>query len=170
MQRRTVLAGLGAAVIVPAVPALAAGKASRSFDIFRDGDNIGTHQMDAVLGANGFEIDIEIKIAVKVVGITAYRYELSNREVWKAGSIVAVDSTVNDDGDKDFAKVRRAGDALQIEGSRYTGEAPLESVTTSYFATPFLKRRPWVSTQSGAPLKVSVNADGRKDGLNRDFP
>lgn len=165
LHRRTVLAGAGAAALTGAfpMPALAASKASRKSEVFRDGDSMGMHTMDAVLGPNGFEIDIKINLTVKVLGITAYRYELTNREVWKDGTIVSVTSTVNDDGTDDFSRVKRAGDALQVEGSRYTGKAPLDSVTTSYYATPFLKRRPWISTQTGAPLKVTVNPEGRKD-------
>lgn len=164
-RRRTVLAGLGAAALSTLVPmpAIAAGKASRMSEVFRDGDSMGTHLLDAVLGPNGFEINIEIRLAVKVLGIAAYRYELTNREVWKDGRIVSVTSTVNDDGTDDFSRVVRSGDKLQVEGSRYNGEAPLDSVTTSYYATPFLKRRPWISTQTGVPLKVSVNPEGRKN-------
>lgn len=164
-HRRRFLAGLSAAAVTPYVwtPALAASSASRSFEIFRDGESIGTHDMQAVLGPNGFEIDITIRIAVRVLGLVAYRYELDNREVWKDGAIVSVDSKVNDDGTADRSVVRRKGDALQVDGSRYTGKAPLDAVTTSYFATPFLQRRPWISTQTGAPLKVSVNPEGRAD-------
>ena len=163
LHRRNLLVGLGATAIGGALsaPALAAEKASRVSDVFRDGDAIGTHTMDAVLGPNGFEIDISIKLAVKVLGITAYRYELTNRELWKDGRIVSVNSTVNDDGTDDFSRVKRVGDALEISGSRHSGKAPLDAVTTSYFATPFLKRRPWISTQTGVPLKVSVKPEGR---------
>lgn len=163
LQRRNVLAGLGATALVSSfpMPALAAKNASRMARIIRDGDDIGTHSFDAVLGPNGFEIDIRIRIAVKVLGITAYRYELDNREVWKDGKIVSVATKVNDDGTDDFARISQGGDALQIEGSRYTGKAPSEAVTTSYYATPFLKRRPWVSTQTGVPLKIAVKPEGR---------
>ncbi|MEM7057075.1 MAG: DUF6134 family protein [Pseudomonadota bacterium] len=163
LHRRTVLAGLSASVLANPfpTPALAASTASRNSEVFRDGDSIGTHTMEAVLGANGFEIDITIRLAVKVLGITAYRYELTNREVWKNGAIVSVSSTVNDDGTDDFSRIKRDGDGLKIEGSRHNGAASLNSVTTSYYATPFLERRPWISTQTGVPLKVSVNPEGR---------
>lgn len=140
---------------------LAAAKASRTFRILRDGDDIGTHTLDAVSGPNGFEIDIRIRIAVKVLGITAYRYELDNREVWKDGRIVSVDSTVNDDGTSDRSNIKRKGDGLVVDGSRYSGPAPADAVTTSYYARPFIDRRPWISTQSGKPLTLDIAPDGR---------
>lgn len=158
LDRRLFLGGAAAAL---AAPALASERASRAFRIIRDGDDIGSHKLDAVLGPNGFEVAIEIRIAVKVLGITAYRYEMDNREVWSGGAIRSVDSRVNDDGTRDFFKATRKDDEIAIEGSRYTGLVPQNAVTTSYFATPFLQRQPWVSTQSGAPLKLTVNPGGR---------
>lgn len=152
---------LGGAVAALASPAIAAAKASRTFRILRDGSDIGTHSLDAVSGPNGFEIDIVIRIKVKVLGITAYRYEMDNREVWQGGQLVSVNSTVNDDGTKDFAKAMRAGDGLVLEGSKFNGKASGSAATTSYFATDFLKRQPWISTQTAKPLDVKVGPDGR---------
>lgn len=154
MDRRSVLAGLAA--IGLAAPAIAAPSAQRTFRILRDGDEIGRHTMIAVLGTDAFTIDIEIDISVKVLGITAYRYYLANRERWRAGRIETISSTTNDDGTEESASVRRSGGMLRIEGTRHSGTVPLDAVTTSYFAPAFLDRRPWISTQSGDPLDVSV--------------
>ena len=99
LHRRVFMGGAAAALASPALtsPALGAERASREFRIIRDGDDIGSHRLDAVLGPNGFEVAITIRIAVKVLGITAYRYEMDNREVWKDSAIVSIDSKVNDD-------------------------------------------------------------------------
>ena len=165
LHRRVFMGGAAAALASPALtsPALGAERASREFRIIRDGDDIGSHRLDAVLGPNGFEVAITIRIAVKVLGITAYRYEMDNREVWKDSAIVSIDSKVNDDGTKDFFRASRAQDAVAIEGSSHNGKAPLEAVTTSYYATPFLTRRPWLSTQSGAPLDLTVAPADREN-------
>jgi hypothetical protein len=162
MLRREFLAGATAAACL-CTPALAATSASRAFRILRDGDDIGPHTLDAVLTGNGFEIAIDIEIAVKVLGITAYRYTLTNREVWKGGQIVSVKSVVNDDGTEDNANVSRKGDKLVVSGSRYNGDAPLDAATTSYFTPKVLNRKPWISTQSGKLLPVKTGqVSGRK--------
>ena len=74
--------------------------------------------------------------------------------------IVSVTTDVNDDGEKAFARIARAGEFLEIDGSAYSGPAPLEAVTTSYYTRAFIERRPWVSTQSGKPLEVAIDAGG----------
>ena len=159
LTRRGVLAGAAGLVALPALPrpAHASQAASRVFSIWRDGSDIGRHRLDARLTEQGFEIDIQIDIAVKFLGITAYRYELENREVWAGQRIVSVDSRGNDDGDRTRCRIARAGGALEIDGSGYSGSEPLDAVTTSYYAPAFLDRRPWISTQSGKPLSISVS-------------
>ena len=154
MQRRAFLTGATASL---ATPALAAEKADRTFRVIRDGDDIGTHRLDSVLGPNGLETVITVRISVKFLGITAFRYELDNREVWKDGRMVSLDSKVFDDGRDFFARARRAGDGLAIEGTEYSGPAPGDLAATSYYARDFLDRKPWMSSQSGRLMDISFS-------------
>lgn len=153
MDRRLFLAGAAAAL---ASPTYAAATASRRFRIIRDGSDIGTHTLDARLDGDVFDISITIRIAVKVLGITAYRYEMDNRERWRGGELISLDSRVNDDGEKAFARASREGGTLNVEGSGHNGTAPAGIATTSYFSTEFMGRRPWLSTQTGKPLTVNT--------------
>lgn len=158
MQRRMFLGGsttLAAAAVLPS-GALGAERAQRRFRILRDGDDIGFHSLSATLDNRGFNIEIKIEIAVKILGITAYRYTLLNRERWRDGRVVEVDSRVFDDGTEDFCRIVQQDGELQISGSRFTGAAELDAVTTSYYHPSFIGRRPWISTQSGAVLKIDI--------------
>ena len=159
MKRREFLAGCAATGLY--TPALAAGSASRTFTVLRAGDAIGEHSLEAVQSGDGFEIAIDINLKVKVLGITAYRYEMTNREVWKGGRLVSLNSKVNDDGTKDFATATQAGGKLDVKGSRFTGMVAGDAVTTTYYTTKFIQRQPWISTQSGAPLDIAIKAEGR---------
>lgn len=137
--------------------ARADGTARRVFRILRNGDDIGTHTLDARLIDGAFEIDILIDIKVRVLGFTAYRYELQNREVWRGGELQSLDSTTNDDGSEDRARIRREDGGLVISGSGFDGRLDGSVATTSYYTTAFHDRRPWVSSQSGKPLDVTVS-------------
>ncbi|MGF1501973.1 MAG: DUF6134 family protein [Paracoccaceae bacterium] len=165
MNRRDLLTTSFCAFSVGIIPSVgrADGAARRSFKILRDGSDIGRHTLSARRTADAFEIRIEIDIAVKFLGITAYRYELENTERWQGGQILSIDSRANDDGDREYVKISRGGDALEIDGSGYSGSGPLGAATTSYYAKPFLERRPWISTQSGKLLEISTarEATGR---------
>lgn len=162
MNRRGFVAGtamLASGLVLP-TGAIAVDRAQRSFRVLRDGKDIGTHTLSATLGNQGFEIEIRIDLAVKFLGFTAYTYNLINREIWRDGRIVSVNSRVNDDGTDEFCRVTNDGEALQVSGSRFTGTLPLDAVTTSYYHSAFLDRRPWISTQSGAELAIDVAPAG----------
>ncbi|MEM9045912.1 MAG: DUF6134 family protein [Pseudomonadota bacterium] len=162
MDRRQFLAGASALACGFAVPQIgqATERAFRKFTVLRDGKDIGTHELSATLNGDRFEIDIMIDLRVRFLGVTAYRYELLNREVWKDGQILSVNSRVNDDGTKEFCKVENSGDELTVSGSRFSGVLPLDGVTTSYYSPAFLERQPWISTQSGDPQKIQIASAG----------
>lgn len=162
MNRRSFIAGAGAIATAGAGPALAqrSGAASRVFRILRAGSDIGEHRLTAALNGDVFEIAIDIDIRVRVLGFTAYRYTLQNRERWRGGTLLSVDSTADDDGEDAFCRIRQEGGVLAIDGSGHSGTVPLEGVTTSYFSPAFVSRRPWISSQSGKPLAIETSDRG----------
>ncbi|MGF1447751.1 MAG: DUF6134 family protein [Pikeienuella sp.] len=161
MKRRSVLAGFAVAGIGLTGGAGAATEVRRTFKILRNGSDIGRHSLVARTTGEGFEIVIDIEIVVRVLGIAAYRYELSNTEVWAGGRLLRLDSRTNDDGDPFAVSVRGDGTSLAIEGTGHNGLVPSDAVTTSYYVPDFMQRRPWISTQSGKPLAVNAQPQGQ---------
>lgn len=155
--RRTFLAaGLAAA----ALPLRAAdGTAERRFEVFRDGDPIGTQSVAVSRVGDRLEVASRVDLAVKILGITAYRYELRATEVWEAGRLLSLDGETNDDGDREIARVRREGEILVSQGA-WRGEAPSDVGATSYWTQAHLARPVWLSTQTGRPLNVPTSRDG----------
>jgi hypothetical protein len=163
-SRRQVMAqigGLGALSILAAPTILRASTSgARSFRIIRSGTVIGHHTVALRRIGDEIQAAIEIEIKVKVFGIAAYRYEMTNRETWRAGRLIGLDSKVNDDGDAAFARAKTDGDRLVIDGSAYQGIAPVNVATTSYWSHDFLNRPVWISTQTGALQAVTVSRTG----------
>lgn len=158
LTRRAALAGGLSALAAPAV-LRAAETARREFGVTRGGDDIGSKSISVRRSGDRAEVDVSIRLAVKILGITAYRYELDATEVWQAGLLQRLDGETDDDGERAIARVRREGGRLICSGA-YEGEAPSDAATTSYWSTAFLERGTWISTQSGRPLDVTVARDG----------
>ncbi|MEC9435507.1 MAG: DUF6134 family protein [Pseudomonadota bacterium] len=158
-RRRALGAGLAIGGLALAPRLLAAGSAARRFEILRDGDPIGTQTTTVTAADGGLEVTVSVRIAVKMLGLVAYRYSLDSRERWEGGRLVSLDGETNDDGSKETARVRREGDRLVASGT-HAGELPGDAATTTYWTPDFLKRPVWISTQTGAPLAVSVARDG----------
>ena len=159
LTRRAALVGLAGSLAVPHL-SRAAETGQRSFRVFRGDDDIGyqTNKVTRVGDTVTHEVEAELK--VKILGITAYRYELAYTEEWKGGFLTRLDSVCNDDGTDEFAKVRRAGGKLEIDGSGHQGAIEGTAATTSYWAYPFLQRSTWISTQTGAPLTMTASQRG----------
>lgn len=161
MNRRQIIAGagaLGAAALLPR--GARAQTAQTTYRLMREGADIGRHTKRARIENGAFVVDIAIDIAVKVLGITAYRYTLENTETWAGGRIVSVRSTVNDDGTADRCRVDAKGEVLEIDGSGFSGTAPGDAATTSYFAKAFVERKTWISTQSGLTMAMTAQELG----------
>ncbi len=159
LNRRMMIGGAGLALLAPGLLRADDG-GTRSFRVLRDGSDMGTHVISVKRSGSDIQVAIDIELKVKVLGITAYRYEMANREVWRDGKIVSVNSTSNDDGEAHFCRVKPAGDELEVEGSVWSGTVAGDSVTTTYWSYDFLKSPLWISTADGDPLKVTVSNVG----------
>lgn len=169
LNRRSFIGGAGLMTLMPGL-LRADSSGTRSFRVLRDGSDIGSHVISVKKVGADIQVAIDIELKVKVIGITAYRYEMQNREVWRDGKIVSVDCSSNDDGDAHFCRVKPVGDEYEVEGSVWSGTVPGDSVTTTYWSYDFLKSPLWISTADGDPLKVAVSKVGAGEIPGPDGP
>jgi hypothetical protein len=171
LTRRRALMAAGSAGLALGAPAiLRAATAERRFAILRDGDEIGFHTVRLAQDGDAIRAEIEIEIVVRFLGIAAYRYEMRNSELWRGGRLVSTDSRVNDDGERKTVTIRRDGDRVIVDGPNYSGQAPQDVATTTYFSRDFLTRPTWVSTDAGDLLSVTRTEVGPVTVATPDGP
>lgn len=160
ISRREALAGLGAGLLLAGAPPRAQTQTmQRRFAILRDGEPIGQQILDVRSGDDGrLQVAVDIELSVQMLGITAYRYEMSNRELWRGGRLRSMRSETDDDGDKDFVRVKYANKRLEIDASGHQGAVPPDAVSTTYWSPAFLNRKTWINSQTGVPIHVSAAA------------
>lgn len=159
LSRRATLIGMGAMLSAPTV-LRAAESGARKFTILRDGDDIGFQTNKVTKRGDVIVHECQARLKIKVLGITAYRYELDFVEEWQGGELKTMTSKCYDDGDDEFVEIKRGGGGLEVNGSGYQGPCPLGVATTSYWSYEFMKRPVWISTQSGALLNMSTANSG----------
>ncbi|MGG7565804.1 DUF6134 family protein [Rhodovulum sp. DZ06] len=157
LDRRAFLAGTCCVALTPPA-ALAAS--DRRFAILRGSDEVGAQRLSVRRTPEGIEARTEIDIAVRFLGIAAYRYTLSSTELWQGGRLVALDASSDDDGEAGFVRARAEGERLRVDGSGFEGTLDRFCVPTSYWSKDFTRRRTWISTQTGVPLKVACATTG----------
>ena len=158
LDRRALLAGSLAALSAPRLARASTG--ARRFAVLRDGAEIGEHRIALARRDGALEVEIDIAIAVRILGITFYSYEMTNRERWTQGRLGSLDSRVREEGETREIRVRRGDGGLRVSGPAYDGTAPQDIATTTYFTSDFLDRPRWLSTDGGALLAVSTRRLG----------
>ncbi|WP_173983882.1 DUF6134 family protein [Magnetospirillum sp. SS-4] len=127
MIRRLLLV---ASVLLPAaMPALALppfldGAASRrlDFDIIRHGETIGSHSMAFSTRQGVTEVEFKVRVRVKILSITAYRYDQHGVEVWDGDRLTSLSADTDDDGDVYKVRAERHGDRLRVTSNDTVAE------------------------------------------------
>ncbi|MEL6677192.1 MAG: DUF6134 family protein [Pseudomonadota bacterium] len=134
--------------------------ARRQFKIVRSGSDIGRQEITVDRNGDRLRVSIDIDIAVKLLGITAYRYRMTNVETWSGGKVQTISARTNDNGTDAFVEAERSVAGLVVNGSSYSGTLSGDLATTTYWTKEFLSRPVWVSTQDGAPFDVRARQAG----------
>jgi hypothetical protein len=155
--RNSLCLGVAGAVAPSLVfPARAHHAVNRNFTVLRDGNQIGTHSI--TMSQNGDEkiVDVEVALAVKIAFITVFRLEHRNRETWRAGRLLKIDTKTNDNG-KDFkvdGNANATGFDLVVNGERTAIPKPI--IPTSYWNPATVDQDLLLNSVNGKLLKVGI--------------
>jgi hypothetical protein len=166
--RRAALVGLGAtalgAMALAVAPPFAPGAAARNptpprdvaFTVWRGASPIGAHRIFFRAEGDDLVVTVAIDLAVRVAGIAVYRYTHRNREVWRGGRLVSLETTTNDDGTAYAVSARAGAEGLLVTAGGRTVAAPADILPSSYWHPETPRARRLLNTQSGAVEAIAV--------------
>lgn len=129
-----------------------------AFDVIRGDKSIGSHVITFREVGDETHVDIDIKLVVKIGFLTVFRYEHKNREVWRDGRLVSVETDTDDNG-KEFAiRAKKRPDGFFVETLAEETLLPVPVIPTSYWNPVILEDLRWFDTQRGILLDVDVEA------------
>ena len=85
------------------------------FSAVRNGQPIGTHALAFQRQGGQLVVSTSIDFAVKLLGITAYRYSHRSREIWNGGDLQSITTLTEDDGKHYAVRARQEGNGLVVE-------------------------------------------------------
>lgn len=132
-----------------------------AFNVIRKDSNIGTHVVTFAPAGPDLEVQVAVDIAVKLAGITLYRYTLRAGESWKSGTLMRAWGETQDGGDRETMTAERRDGRLVVEGTksgRYI--APERTICASHW-NPAEVEAPMISLQNGELLDFDVARRGR---------
>ncbi|MBY0332188.1 MAG: hypothetical protein K2X49_16135 [Acetobacteraceae bacterium] len=153
--RRAILAAPPA--LLAARPARAALPVPLRFRILREGSAIGTHRVSfAEAGDGGVAAQIDVDIAVRLAGITVFRFTHRFQEVWRGARLVSVASRQDRNGTVTEMQARAEGDAIQLRGPDGAARLPAEAAPLSWWdVTRIEAQRPLFENSTGRLLRLS---------------
>jgi hypothetical protein len=145
----------------PAAVTPAAGQIeSYNFQVLRNGTPIGHHRV--TVRRDGARSDVRIDIALRVTAagvLTLYRYIHNSHEVWDGDRLVSLQSTTDNDGEQQYLNAVAAADGLLVDGSRFRGLLPADTMPTSYWRSDFVQRATIMDSQNGRRLNLAVTPE-----------
>ena len=88
---------------------------SLSFAAVRNGQTIGHHILTFQKNGTQLKVSTAIDLAVKFMGVTAYRYTHRAEEVWSGDTFQGLSAQTDDNGKKYAIRIQRDGAALAVE-------------------------------------------------------
>lgn len=130
------------------------------FDVRRNGERIGTHELRLRRSGDRIEADIAIDLKVKLAFVTVYRYRHRNHEVYEAGRLLSMSSRTDNNGEKLRVDVARDGDELVVQGSSGALRAPGDLLPTTYWQPRSMAQSRWIDSQNGRLVAGRVERAG----------
>ena len=133
----------------------------RTFAVKVDGKPAGTFTMTAKADEGTVSITAVADIQVRQSLVT-YKYALQSTEVWKAGRLVSVDATANDDGKKHAVKANAVAAGLVVTANGKSMQARGDAISTTGWVLPDPRATEvtLLDTEDGSETTVKVKSLG----------
>ena len=140
-----------------------------TFAAYRNGQPIGIHRLSFDKQGDRLVVTTSIELAVKVVGITAYRYTHRGREIWLGKELVSFDSSTDDDGKPYAVRASRDHGQLRVERTipGAAGPArdslPADLLPSTHWNFHQASQGFLLNAQKGTRERITVTAAGREN-------
>lgn len=139
------------------------------FDVFRGDVPIGRHSVSFRREGDRLVAEIEIELTVSFGFIDLFRYRHTNREVWRDGKLVSIETATDDNGRLYRVSGVATPAGLHVRAGEREFTAPHDILPTSYWRPETTARRRFLDTQYGRLIELEIDETGRDqftvDGL-----
>jgi len=156
--RRALLSVLPSLALLPPAPSIGAIPPGNRlmFRVTRNDAPIGTHALDFAGDGERVEVRVAIDLAVRFLGLVAYRYRHRNTERWAGERLLSIESETDRNGRPYWVRARAVPGGIEVDGSQSGAyRAPADATSTSYWHARLLRPR-MIDTQGGRLLSCRI--------------
>ena len=127
------------------------------FRVMLDDRDIGVHRFHVTRQEDRELVEIQADFDVTFLAIPVYSYDHYNREIWRDGCLVRIESKTDDNGDEFRIEGEDLGDRFVVSTQDATTELDADCVMSfAYWNRDFLTQGRLLNAQTGEYLPVSV--------------
>jgi hypothetical protein len=132
-----------------------------SFAVYRNGEPIGRHTLAFQHNGPDLTVSTTIDFAVRVLGITAYRYTHRGQEVWNGDAFQSALTQTDDNGTKYTVRAQRTANGIDVQRTSGREVMPAGTLPTSHWNVRQISETTLLNTQNGAQAHIQVTPLGR---------
>ncbi|MGJ7493381.1 DUF6134 family protein [Variovorax sp. ZT4R33] len=152
---------LGIAALLSAVSHLsAAAETTFDFQVFLDGKPIGEHRFTVGGPAEARSVTSDARFAVKLLGLTVYRYTHRAVEQWRGNCLHSLVASTDDDGTASRVTAEAADDALKVTTPEGTQSIDGCVMSFAYWNPAIRQQSRLLNAQTGRHEVVQVSRVG----------
>lgn len=164
MRKAVLIAGLSlSCAIAGAQPSAGAQPPSAQsavetlqYAIMRKGEQIGTHRVELRRNGKETSVNVETNVEVKVLFVTAYRFQYNATERWVNGRLVALTAETDDNGKQHRLTAALKGASLEVEADGKAVQVDKNVMPSSLWNPELVRQSVMLDTQTGQVTPISV--------------
>jgi hypothetical protein len=160
------LASVPAGADSPALPGVPP-EGRLDFTVRKSGAEIGHHRIRFSEKDGDLIVDIEANLRVRVAFVTVYRFAQRTRETWRDGTLVALESDIDDNGTPFRLRVERRDGGLFVDGHEEKHSLPVDTFPITYWNPKIMRRNVGFDLQWGSLAELEVAPRGAETRLVR---
>jgi hypothetical protein len=135
-----------------------------TFDIKRNGKNIGSHEVTFEELGKKLLIEATTKIRVKFLFFNAFNFDYSSKEIWENGELTSLQSITNDDGNKSSVVLEYGQSILNVtnNGTTFSNNIKGALFTTNHWNPNVRMSNTVLNTITGKTNTVEISAVGKE--------
>jgi hypothetical protein len=165
MRWRILLSSLlaGGSLLASGIAAAPANAPRRlDFTVLRNGEAVGHNRIELARDGEDLTVSVETEVVVRIAFVPVYRFEHSGTESWRAGQLVRLSSTTNDDGTKHSLEVMSQGGRLHIECDGSASDIEAGLMPASLWNDGLVRQAALLNTIDGTRMPITVKRLGQE--------